>query len=58
MELAHINYVGMEITAGVKETLVVKNVLIVVDHFRLLLLRTILSYNGKSTALQIPLGGF
>ena len=31
MELVHIDYVGMEVTA--KEKLVAKNVLVVVDHF-------------------------
>ena len=33
MELVHINYVGMEVTVAAKEKLVVKNVLVVVDHF-------------------------
>ena len=33
MELVHIDYVGMEVTVSTKEKLVVKNVLVVVDHF-------------------------
>ena len=33
MELVHINYVGMEVTVAAKEKPVVKNVLVVVDHF-------------------------
>ena len=33
MEPVHIDYVGMEVTVAAKEKLVVKNVLIVVDHF-------------------------
>ena len=33
MELVHIDYVGMEVTVAAKEKLVVKNVLVVVDHF-------------------------
>ena len=33
MELVHIGYVGMEVTMSTKEKLVVKNVLVVVDHF-------------------------
>ena len=33
MELVHIDYVGMEVTAAVKEKLVVKNVLVVEEHF-------------------------
>ena len=32
-ELVHINYVGMEVTVAAKEKLVVKNVLVVIDHF-------------------------
>ena len=33
MELVHIDYVGMEVTVSTKDKLVVKNVLVVVDHF-------------------------
>ena len=33
MELVHINYVGMEVIVAAKEKPVVKNVLVVVDHF-------------------------
>ena len=33
MELVHIDYVGMEVTVATKEKLVVKNILVVVDHF-------------------------
>ena len=33
MELVHIDYVDMEVTIAAKEKLVVKNVLVVVDHF-------------------------
>ena len=33
MELVHIDYVGMEVTIATKEKLVLKNVLVVVDHF-------------------------
>ena len=33
MELVHVDYVGMEVTVAAKEKLVVKNVLVVVDHF-------------------------
>ena len=33
MELVHIDYVGMEVTVSAKEKPVVKNVLVVVDHF-------------------------
>ena len=33
MELVHIDCVGMEVTVAAKEKLVVKNVLVVVDHF-------------------------
>ena len=33
MELVHIDYVGMEVTVATKEKPVVKNVLMVVDHF-------------------------
>ena len=33
MELVHIDYIGMEATVATKEKLVVKNVLMVVDHF-------------------------
>ena len=33
MELVHIDYVGMEVTVAAKEKPVVKNVLVVVDHF-------------------------
>ena len=33
LDLVHINYVSMEVTMGVKEKLVVKNVLVVKDHF-------------------------
>ena len=33
MELVHIDYVGMEVTVATKEKPVVKNVLVVVDHF-------------------------
>ena len=33
MELVHIDYVGMEVTVSTKEKPVVKNVLVVVDHF-------------------------
>ena len=33
MELVHMDYVGMEVTVAAQEKLVVKNVLVVVDHF-------------------------
>ena len=33
MELVHIDYVGMEVPVATQEKLVVKNVLVVVDHF-------------------------
>ena len=33
MELVHVDYVGMEVTMATKEKPVVKNVLVVVDHF-------------------------
>ena len=33
MELVHMDYVGMEVTVAAKEKPVVKNVLVVVDHF-------------------------
>ena len=33
MELVHIDYVGMEVTVATQEKLVVKNVLVIVDHF-------------------------
>ena len=33
MELVHVDYVGMEVTTATQEKLVVKNVLVVVDHF-------------------------
>ena len=33
MEVVHIDYVGMEVTVPAKEKLVVKNILVVVDHF-------------------------
>ena len=33
MELVHVDYVGMEVTVSSKEKPVVKNVLVVVDHF-------------------------
>ena len=33
MELVHIDYVGMEVTIAAKEKPVVKNMLVVVDHF-------------------------
>ena len=33
MELVHVDYVGMEVTIGTQEKLVVKNMLVVVDHF-------------------------
>ena len=33
MELVHIDYIGMEVTVSTKEKPVVKNVLVVVDHF-------------------------
>ena len=33
LDLVHIDYVSMEVTVGVKETPVVKNVLVIEDHF-------------------------
>ena len=33
MELVHIDYVGMEVTVAAQEQPVVKNVLVIVDHF-------------------------
>ena len=33
LDLVHINYMSMEVTVGVKEKLVVKNVLVIEDHF-------------------------
>ena len=33
MELVHIDYVGMEVTMATQEKPVIKNVLVVVDHF-------------------------
>ena len=33
IELVHVDYVGMEVTVSTQEKLVVKNVLVVVDHF-------------------------
>ena len=33
MELVHVDYVGMEVTVAAHEKPVVKNVLVIVDHF-------------------------
>ena len=33
LDLVHIDYVSMEVTMGVKEKPVIKNVLVVEDHF-------------------------
>ena len=33
MEKVHVDYIGMEVTVSTQEKLVVKNVLVVVDHF-------------------------
>ena len=33
MELVHVDYVGMEVTVAAQEKPVVKNVLVIVDHF-------------------------
>ena len=33
VDLVHIDYVSMEVTVGVKEKLVMKNVLVIEDHF-------------------------
>ena len=33
MELVHVDYIGMEVTVAAKEKPLVKNVLVVVDHF-------------------------
>ena len=33
LDLVHIDYVSMEVTVGVKEKLVMKNVLVIEDHF-------------------------
>ena len=33
MELVHVDYVGMEVTVAAQEKPVVKNVLVVLDHF-------------------------
>ena len=33
MELVHVDYVGMEVTVATQEKPVVKNVLVIVDHF-------------------------
>ena len=33
MELVHVDYVGMEVTVSIQEKPVVKNVLVIVDHF-------------------------
>ena len=33
MELVYIDYVGIEVTVSTQEKLVVKNVLVIVDHF-------------------------
>ena len=33
MELVHIDYVGMEMTVATQDKPVVKNVLVIVDHF-------------------------
>ena len=49
MELVHIDYVGMEVTVAAKEKPVVKNVLVVVDHFTR-------CKNWKNTPLIIPPG--
>ena len=35
LDLVHIDYVSMEVTVGVKEKPVVKNVLVIEDHFTL-----------------------
>ena len=33
LDLVHIDYVSMEVTVGIKEKLVIKNVLVIEDHF-------------------------
>ena len=33
LDLVHIDYVSMEVTVGIKEKLIVKNVLVTEDHF-------------------------
>ena len=51
MELVHIDYVGMEVTVAAKEKPVVKNVLVVVDHFTWYLQAFVMkNHTARSTA--------
>ena len=50
MELVHIDYVGMEVTVAAKEKPVVKNVLVVVDHFT----RYVQAYRYERTIRPTP----
>ena len=51
MELVHIDYVGMEMTVATRDKPVVKNVLVIVDHFTWYV-QAYVTRNGQNNSLD------
>ena len=58
MELVHINYVGMEVTVSTKEKPVVKNVLVVVDHFTFYVQAFVMNNHTAFTTARVLYNNF
>ena len=53
LDLVHIDYVSMEVTVGIKEKPVVKNVLVVEDHFTRYIKAYVTNNHTTSTMARI-----
>ena len=54
MKLVHVDYVGMEVTVATQEKPVVKNVLVVVDHFTQYVQAFVTQNQMARTTTQVP----
>ena len=58
MELVHVDYVGMEVTVAAQEKPVVKNVLVVVDHFTHYVQAYVTKNHTAHTTARVPYNNF
>ena len=58
MELVHVDYVGMEVTEATQEKLVVKNVLVIVDHFTRYVQAFVMNNHTAHTMAQVLYNNF
>ena len=58
MELVHVDYVGMEVTVAAQEKPVVKNILVIVDHFTLYIQAFVTNNHTARTTARVLYNNF